>query len=137
MGRLLPAKDGPRGCGGDEPAVQARLNVHRFLCTSFPQRTREERLSDFAEDPRRRPRVALEGLAIDGVEAELRAVAVQPLEVVEERPVKVAGDWNARGLGLGEGREVGLEERGAKRIGAVGEADRKSTRLNSSHRCIS
>jgi ribosomal protein L13E len=66
--------------------------------------------------------VALEGLAIDGVEAELRAVAVQPLEVVEERPVKVAGDWNARGLGLGEGREVGLEERGAKRIGAVGEA---------------
>src|ERR1039457_2136915 len=121
MGRLLPAKDGPQGCGGDEPAVQARLNVHRFLCMSFPQRMREERLPDFAEDPRRGPRAAFEGLAIDGEETELWAVAVEPLEVVEERPVKVARDRNARGFGCCERREMGLQERRAKRIGAVGD----------------
>src|SRR5271169_146414 len=106
MGRLLPAKDGPRGCGGGEPAVQAMLNVHRFLCMVLPQRLREERLADFAEDLCRGPRAALQGLGIDREETELRAVAVEPLEVVEERPVKVARDRNARALGLGERGEM-------------------------------
>src|ERR1019366_4861425 len=122
MSRLLPVKDGPGGCGGNEPAVEPVLNVHRILCMPFRKRKPQEGLAERAEDGRGGPRAALERVRINREQAELRAVAVEPLEVVEERPVKVARNRNARGLGRGERCEMGFEERGAKRIGAVGEA---------------
>src|SRR5512143_2861489 len=105
-----------------EEVVEARSDVHRFPCIVFPRGPREEQLADLAENFRRRSRPALEGLGIDGEEAELRAVAVEPLEVVEERPVEVAGNRNARSLCFGERRETGPQERGPEDVGTVRDA---------------
>src|SRR5580692_10117658 len=50
---------------------------------------------DLTEPGRARLRAALEGLAVDGNEAEFRPVAVGPFEVVEQAPREVAADVDA------------------------------------------
>src|SRR5437867_8113027 len=58
----------------------------------------------------------------DSVETEAPFVAVAPLEIVEERPVKIAAHVDPCGAGAVERRETRTDELRAEAVGCVGDA---------------